>query len=319
MPKLAGHICQCKTCGRSYTLVSVGIQTDSTSDMPSFIDFAEKMFKPGAPFNKSTNESRILMVRPKKLKGDTKDIEEPSSFSDNTLNDSPSITKKAAYEKNSNLKEDTLNATFSESSLIKDFEQIKSQGFGFNTSSAFTEKFIEICDTPKFYSTQHIQGAFNFQGTPHYEGTNSMKNCTNFSKTQTFTNRPTIGRSNYPEEKLFAKTAKNHTSPFNFADFSKKNAKTSKISTASKDLSEDSTNQISENYESIMDKPTFLDPNLRESFKQLVQLEKIGLKQQFSSKNFKLQEKRKQQIAQNESLDLSLSLDMNQLQEFLDN
>ncbi|CAG9330782.1 unnamed protein product [Blepharisma stoltei] len=316
MPKQSGHICQCQTCGRCFSQVSIGIQTEGNFDMPSFIAFAEKMIKPGAPFSKTANESQILMVRPKNLKGDN-DVEEPSSFTDNTLNESPSITKKSPYERNSNLKEDTLNATFSESSLMKDFEQIKAQGFGFNSTSAFTEKLMEICETPKFYSAQNTN-FFNFQGNPQYEKT--MKNPRNLGRIQTFSNKP-IKPANCIEEKIFPQTTKNHPIVYNFAEPLKKTAKNSKISTTkdSKEVSEDSTNQISQNYESIMDKPTFLDPNLRESFKQLVQLEKIGIKQQFSVKNFKFQDKRKPQVVENESLDLSNSLDMKQLREFLDN
>lgn len=322
MPRLGGHVCQCKHCGRSYTHVTIGIQTDKVSEMSSFVDFTEKMFKPGAPFNHEFIDRKIMMVRPKKLKGDTKDVDEPSSLSETTINEGPEITKKPNFDENFNLKEDTMKSSFSESSLMKDFELIKSQGFGFNSSSAFTEKFSEICETPKFQSSQNV--AFNSKGRDEFvlfETLRSSARFKTFSKTQNFTVPKKLKNQKltthlFPE-KSQAHTTKHTSTRFNFNQKAPK--KTHNEKSLISDLSEDSNIIIPENYGNLINKHTFLDSKMRESFKNLVQLEKMGLKQQFAQKDFKFHEKRKSQVAENESLELSNSLDMDRVQDFLDN
>ncbi|CAG9316241.1 unnamed protein product [Blepharisma stoltei] len=313
------HKCICKTCGRGITFSDASVQTEMLSEMQSFVDFTEKMCVPGAPFKKSAVRNQIMMVRPRRLKGDSgKEVEEPSSMINSEISEK---TQKPIFLSPNDHFKIEINKQSEDSSSAKDLDLMMTGLKESLTSTAQTEKYIE--NNVKF----NIPSSKNKERRKSSKPSQGITPINTLAKSQALPlckilggkfdpisvpikcTTPMVSLKSEKTSKKNAKSNKKH----------RKNWKLKENASTSKELSDESTNQLSQNYGLIFDKHTNLDPNGRETFKHLVKLEKLGLKEQFSTKNFKYAERKKIETEESASIDLSNSLNMDQIQEFLEN
>lgn len=302
MLKTAPHICICKNCGFELIGNDVAVQTESTFDASASIDFFETLNKPGAPFrNNDPEESKYLMVKLKRCTGDTSQESEAESFTEEfSLNQKQTFkntgfdfefedTGSIRAERISfNSKDDTFKERLSEDSslnLIKELEKVVENAKNHRKfpSSASTERYVyspkeSLGSTPK----DNRRPLLLAEVKPFYlekKSKYSIKAPSDVSK------REPVKPPSYLKNK-------ENLNPFAISKTEQQSEEIENLSQIENESSEisievEETSQLSGSYTHLFDKHKLLDPNSKDSFRNLVQMEKNSLRQQFSGKKFK--------------------------------
>ncbi|CAG9312106.1 unnamed protein product [Blepharisma stoltei] len=286
MLKLLPHVCICQTCGRKLLQTNAAVQTDPVIDFSSPIDDAGRFRKPGAPFRNDPEESKYLMVKLKRLTGDTSQEMDVESIVD--IDEELSINPEKSFKLGLNFElEDTgnlpeiSNVSLPEDSslnLLKELEQIveKSTIHRKFPSSASTEKFNYSPKESFGLTSQESRKAVNITETRPFHLTKSSK----FSAKSLLNNSkrdpikpPIINESQNSKEN---KTELDSVDIENISGIEKESLNIS--------VEVEESSRLSGTYSILLSKHKQIDPHGKSAFKQLIQMEKNSLKEQYSEK-----------------------------------